>query len=340
MAKYFGIDLRALSGARILLSLAVLYDLAIRWSTAAAFLSDEGVLTVAQAKQRVPLDWLPSLHCVSGNLEWQRLLLFLHGLAALALLLGWRTRVVTPLCWYLTLSLHFRNELVLNGGDYFLRYLLFWAMFLPLNCHYSLDEKAGRAPQYKAVIGNLATAGLYLQVALLYWGAAMTKTAPVWTQEHLALYYALHLDSFATPLGVWVREQSALLPLATRLAYWLEWLAPLLLFLGKKPLRLLGVTLLVSLHIGIALCMHVGLFWLFPCCALLALAPLTFGDQESEEPTLAPALSALVGLTMLVQPYLNLSQLRPGLLPIPRPLFTITRTLGFHYGWNMWSRPG
>lgn len=339
LTKFFGIDLRALSGARILLGLVVLYDLVVRWTSVQAFMLDSGVWTGVEAKAKLPIPWVPSLHCFHGSLEWQGVLFLLHGAVGLGILLGWRTRLLVPICWYLTISLHFRNEAILNGGDYFLRALLFWLMFLPLSTHYSLDRKAGRVPpDLPPVIANMATAGLYLQVVVLYWGAAMSKPGPVWVDQHRAIYYALHLDAFATPFGAWLRQHEAILPWLTRGSLGIEWGAPLLLILGRKRLRALGLLLLASLHVGIILCLQVGLFWIIPLIALMALVPTSFKDGPTREVALHPALNVLLGGIMLLQPYLNLYAFRPQMVPLPMSLYYLVRVSGFHYGWNMFAR--
>jgi hypothetical protein len=55
----------------------------------------------------------------------------LHLAAALALILGYKARLASGLCWLLLTSLHWRNPLVELPEDFWLRLFLFWGMVLP-----------------------------------------------------------------------------------------------------------------------------------------------------------------------------------------------------------------
>lgn len=344
MKKFFGIDLRGLAVMRILLGLTLLYDLGVRWRSVDIFLADSGVLTLAQARINSYLTWVPSVHFLSGEASFQSFLLIVHACCALALLVGWRTSVMAVIVWYLTLSLHFRNELILNGGDYVLRALLFWGMFLPWGKRFSVDARREGQEAPANVVANLATVALILQFCLLYWGAAMNKHDSVWVQDYMALYYALHLDCFATPVGVWLREFPWLLKVGTIFTLCAQWFAPLFLVVGSKWLRALGVATLVFFHLAIALTMNVGTFWIIPIAGLVALLPSEFWDRFSEPtqgrelPAPHPIFSAALGVLILVLPYLNLSQVKRDEFKVPMPLYIAMRTLGFHWGWDMFAR--
>jgi hypothetical protein len=349
MERFFGIDLRGLAVMRILLGVTLLYDLACRAISLEVFLTDQGVYPVSQASANIPLSWVPSVHLLSGSWGFQVFLLALHALAALAFLVGRQTRLATVLCWFLTASLHFRNEMILNGGDYLLRTTLFWCMFLPMGCRYSWDayKKAkvgGRPPT--GVVANMATAGLLFQICVLYWGSAMNKDIDVWLLDPQALYYALNLDPFTSSIGVHLREATGLLAVLTVAAYFLEWLAPIMVLLGRSTLRILGISLLVSFHLAVAVLMQVGLFWLIPLSPLIAFLPGSVWDRilpekDGAEPytgRLPVALDVALATLLVFLPYLNLSLMRPRMLPVASPLYAVYRTLGFHYGWNMFAR--
>ena len=42
--------------------------------------------------------------------------------------------------WFMTTSLQTRNYFVGHSGDTYLRLMLFWAIFMPLGEHFSLDR--------------------------------------------------------------------------------------------------------------------------------------------------------------------------------------------------------
>ena len=107
---------------------------------------------------------LPSLHLMAGSARAQIALFVLAGVAAALLAVGWRTRIATFVSWFLLGSLHARNELVLDGGDHLLRYLLFWCLFLPLGARWSLDARrrgaaAEPARRVLARLGGAAAPG-------------------------------------------------------------------------------------------------------------------------------------------------------------------------------------
>ena len=110
------IDLRSLAVLRIGLGLLILADLLIRGGDLSVWLSDDGVLP-----RDTVIDWIASsqwsLYFVSGSWFWSLLLFGLAGLAAIALILGFRTRWATLLSFVLLASLHNRAPIVLQSGD-------------------------------------------------------------------------------------------------------------------------------------------------------------------------------------------------------------------------------
>src|SRR5262249_35841222 len=131
----------------------------------------------------------------------------LSTVAALAMLVGFQTRVATVLSWYLLASLQARNPwLAAMGGDRLLRIFLFWGCLLPLDARFSID--AARDPRLRET-GNryesIAGAALLVQVALVYFATGWLKKTSRWL-DGTAVFYVLHLDYYATSFGVWLRE--------------------------------------------------------------------------------------------------------------------------------------
>ncbi len=91
-------------------------------------------------------DLAPDRTTANGQTWFAVSLLLLEALAALALALGWRTRLATLFCFVLEASLLNRNRMVLIGGDILLVCLLFWALFLPLGARWSVDATLSTAP--------------------------------------------------------------------------------------------------------------------------------------------------------------------------------------------------
>lgn len=287
LAHRFGFDLRALAIFRMALGLLVIFDAVTRLGDAEAFYSNFGVMPIANYLQEVANRMHISLHFASGLLAWQYLLLTLQILSGLALLLGLRTRHAVIIAWILTVSLHNRNVLILNGGDVLLRLLLFWSMFLPLGSQWSIDDLLTRltansdAMSQKNLILSGGSIALTLQLVYVYLGTALLKTGPDWWPNGTASYYALALDSFVTPFGLWLRQWTALLQYATYAVYFLELLAPLFWFspICLVPLRCFSIVALIFLHLNFELTMRLGMFPWIDIAALLVLLPSQVLDR-------------------------------------------------------------
>lgn len=276
LRQLFGIDLRTLALFRATLGAVLAVDIGQRLGDAAAFYSDAGVLPRSWLAQFGD-HWRVSAYLASGQTWFAVLLLALQGLAALALVFGWRTRPAAVLAFVLEASLLNRNELVLTQGDTLLVCLLFWSLFLPLGARWSVDASLGsRPPPQEPQHLSWASAALLLQVVSVYFFNALLKSGPVWWPEGTALHYALQLDRYATPLGVWLRQYPDALSALSGLIWWLELLGPWLVFspLFNRPLRLLALLLFAGLQLGALLCLRLGLS---PFAALAGLTVLAGG---------------------------------------------------------------
>ncbi len=262
-------DLRSLATFRIGLSLVLLGDLSHRLGDLRSHYTDQGVLPRADLWTDVtqPLAW--SFHGLSGSSDLQLGLFGLSLSAAVALLLGFRTRAATWASFLLLVSLHHRNPLVLNGGDVLLRVLLFWALFLPIGARWSMDARW--RPGSNTYTGAPLVA-LLLQVCLMYWTTAALKNDAAWRTEGTAIYYALSVGQFATPLTPLLLNYPFAMKALTFGTLALEAFGPFLAWvpIATGRFRLMAVTAFAGLHIGIGLVMAIGFF---PWICLVAWTP-------------------------------------------------------------------
>jgi len=179
------------------------------------------------------------------------------------------------LSWGLLASLVVRNKLLVQGGDNLLLLLLFWGLFLPLGARYSVDAAVNRTPPKSSMYWSMATTALIVQLMAVYFFSALLKSGPEWIPNGTAIAYALHLDYFVRPLGVWLREFPTLTQGATYHVWYLELLAPWLIAcpFWFKPLRWITLILLAGLHLGIAATMNVGLFFMISIVGLIVFVP-------------------------------------------------------------------
>jgi predicted DCC family thiol-disulfide oxidoreductase YuxK len=278
----FGIDLRTLALFRVALAAMVIADLVSRARDLTAHYTDAGILP--RAALLGPLgQWQPSLHLMSGSATFQGVLFLIAGIAALALLVGYRTRAATILSWLLLISLQARNIPISQGGDVLLAMLLFWSMFLPLGARWSVDAALQTRPERGSGDGyfSIATMALLLQCMSVYFFSAQLKAGSAWMPDGTAVYYALQIDYLATPFAVWLRQFPDLLTLLTYYVWWLELLGPLLIFspILFLPLRLALMAMFISMHIGFLLCLEIGVFPLISITSLLAFTPGWVWDQ-------------------------------------------------------------
>lgn len=262
---------------RIATGLVLLIDLFIRSLSIKAFFTDEGVLPIEVLKQ---YNWSPnyfSFHAISGDLWWQIILFIINALCIVLLIIGYRTRLFTFICWIFLTSIQNRNPFILQGGDDMLRLLLFWAIFLPWGERYSMQKKSSYKNQYF----DWANIGYILLPASVFFFSALLKTSPEWRTDGTALYYALSLDQIRMPGGSLLYHFPILMKILTYVVFYIELLAPILLILPFVPskVRLIGIISYLCLFIGIASTVYVGLFYIIGITSLIGLLPSSIIDR-------------------------------------------------------------
>ncbi|MBL7931800.1 MAG: HTTM domain-containing protein [Bacteroidia bacterium] len=270
--KNYNADPRALAIMRIGIALIVICDLAIRMCDLEAHYTDAGIWPTDLIKNFGWNHGYWSAHALSGGYEFQLILFVLHFICALGVLFGFRTRLSTMLTWLLTISLHNRNIFILQSGDDLLRMVLFWGLFLPWNQVYSLDAKAGRVRN----ISNVwVVPGYFALIASVYFFSVILKTDPEWHSQGLAVYYALSLEQLRLPLGDFIYNYPGLLKILTHLVYYTEFLVPIFILLPSRSgrSRLLAFAMIFMLHVGFALTLYVGLFYIIGIVSAIGLIP-------------------------------------------------------------------
>ena len=276
LTQVFGLDPRSLALFRICVAGLLLVDLAIRLQDFSAMYTEAGILPLDQAA-RYHDEWRWSLHFLSAASGFQGMLLALAGLWALALLVGWHTRLATILSWVLLVSLHARMPLILNAGDSYLRLLVFWSVFLPLGKAWSLDTLRRPQPAGGAETPALSVAGaaILLQVCIVYWYSGLAKLNEVWLGGN-AMDHLLRYSMLVKPLGEYLVDFHGLLEGLTRGTVLLEIAGPFALLAPWKGVRAAAVALFSAFHIGIELTLHVGLFAFVSLTGLTLFLPASF----------------------------------------------------------------
>jgi hypothetical protein len=190
---YLTIDPRSLGVGRIVLSLILLFDLVHRaWAGITLWYSNEGLLPNHTLLWRPPTQWMFSLFFMASWTDEAVVGFALCGLVYLALLVGWRTRLMQTLAVVAVMSLHSRVPFLENGGDWTLGELALWTAFLPLGRRFSFDavraslrrrrettaaelnDRAGLEGDATPVV-SLAVLALVLQLANAYSSTPCTR---------------------------------------------------------------------------------------------------------------------------------------------------------------------
>jgi uncharacterized membrane protein YphA (DoxX/SURF4 family) len=271
----YAIDVRSLILFRICLGIILVFEVITKSSRLTTYYTDMGELPRSAAIAEMG-NWEFSFHLMNGTTQFQILLFGIQFALAVMVLLGLRTRVAVVFSWLMLISLHSRNGLILSGADCLLRMLLFWAMFLPLDKSYS--EKQSQRTL------SMATAGIIIQMLLVYLCTGLLKNDPTWAKDYTAVYYALNLEQFTTSYGNFLLQFPNLLKVLTFTTRWLEVLGPILLSLPylTRWLRLPLVLAFMSFHFGLILTYEIGLFPYICMLGWILFLPTEFWDFLSQ----------------------------------------------------------
>jgi hypothetical protein len=277
--KYLSLDVRALSLMRMCIALIILLDLGIRISDLEAFYSDTGVVPLYMLFSNAWNSYSVSIHTLNGMWQVQLVLFGFAFFCGIMLFIGYRTRLFTILSWFMLLSLHNRNGLILQGGDDLLRMVLFWGIFLPWGGRYSCDHIIDKSVSPSKLNFSAATVAYVLQICYIYSGSALLK-GPEWSEHYTAMYYAYSLDQVAFPVLKHIYYYPELLKKLTMIAYYFELLVPVLFFIPFKHqlFRSIGVISIMLFHVINASTMFIGLFPVIGIATVTGILPSSAMD--------------------------------------------------------------
>ena len=266
------IDTRTLAVFRLGVAMLILADLFLRARNFSLFYTDQGVVPQSLATEAAPVDvW--SVYFVSTEPAVTAALFVLQGLLAVQLLVGYRTRIATVLSLVFVVSLDLRNPLVLSYADVLFWWLLFWAIFLPLDERWSIDAvHADRQP--RDAVANPASALILLQMITMYVVNGYHKSqSELWTSGEAAIL-VLGLDDMTFLLADLVGSVPSLLQYGG-LAWYYMLLFSWLLVLARGRTRTALVSLFMFAHLSFAVTVRIGAF------AFVAIAGLCLFLQSS-----------------------------------------------------------
>ncbi len=256
-------------------------DLLQRFSTLKAHYTDEGVLPRAlmHAVGMAPI----GLYDLVGGTAGVVVLASISLVSAVALGLGFQTRLATIASWVLLASLQNRNPFVYHSGDDLLRLLLFWGMFLPLGARWSVDA---RRPSEVSTAGltsvvSVGSVGLFLQLLYIFVFLFDHKLMGTAWRNGTAVYDALSVEQYTSSLGSELLRFPSVLPFLTYAVLLQQGITFVLLAspILVGPLRLLAIVCAIATQIGFGLCFELGTFPWITSFAMLAMLPAWFWQE-------------------------------------------------------------
>jgi hypothetical protein len=146
-----------------------------------------------------------------------RLLAVVLLVAAVALTVGWHSRVAALIVFVGILSFDRANPFALNTGDGLLRLIALYLAFAPTGAAYSLDRLRTTGSFWSAQVRAPWTLRLLqIQLSMIYLFSVLNKLSGTTWREGTAVSYALRLDDIATfALPTWLTTDPVSMNLAT-----------------------------------------------------------------------------------------------------------------------------
>nr|WP_246482809.1 HTTM domain-containing protein [Brachybacterium halotolerans] len=124
-----------------------------------------------------------------------------------AFLLGWRTRIVTPLLFIAYTTLNGQNTPISDGGNYFIRIMLVYLILVDVSRRWSLDARRRAAKrsaetQTGSVLHNIGLCLVVAQICTVYLEAGLYKVQGDLWQNGTAVYYPLQSVAYGVFPGL------------------------------------------------------------------------------------------------------------------------------------------
>nr|WP_281359019.1 HTTM domain-containing protein [Isoptericola chiayiensis] len=211
--------------------------------------------------------------------------LLLVGLAVL-LTIGWRSRLVAPVFLVLWVSLLESSPLTGDQSDNIFRILLLYLCFADLGGRWSLDARRrarkaalhgaprpfgplgtptfnARAEQAGTLLHNFAVIMAGTQICLIYVASGLYKAQGALWQDGTAIYYPLQLSHYRPwpELADILVANPFMVAVVTYFSVFIQLFFPLMLL--QRWTRLIAISGVLSMHVGIAVVMGLPFFSLF-----------------------------------------------------------------------------
>ena len=197
-------------------------------------------------------------------LVWYCIAIILAG----AFTLGWRTRIITPLLFIFYTAINAQNTPISDGGNYFIRIMLIYLIFVDVSKRWSLDSRrrarsrstSKRETEIGTVLHNVALCLVIAQLCIVYFEAGMYKVPGTLWENGTAIYYPLQSEAYGVfPLmSDLLTHNSWMVTLITYGTVIVQVAFPFMLF--NRITRRIALILVLGMHVGIAIFMGLPFF--------------------------------------------------------------------------------
>lgn len=337
------LDKRSLSLFRCFLAIFIVADIWVRAQDLQLFYTDAGVVKA----EDITYGWV-SIYTWFDSTEWVVFLFFMTVALALVLLNGGHSRWVLLILFYLTLSLHIKNYLVINAGDQWFKWILLLSAFLPLD-HYRWIGKSTKQSKAQLLFSSPWTFLFLLQIVLVYSIAGFSKRNDVWTSG-IAVQYIMQVHVYAKSTASWLLEYPSIMKGLNYFTLMLEKFGWLLFFIPVKKgyVRMGLVSVFIAFHLGLFLFLELGMFPWLALVVWSAVLPSGFWEfffkkeksiksstlELKHESPITIGLSAFVFCLMIYALVMNAKSFS-GIKPVSKVIKSIRLT----QRWGLFAKP-
>lgn len=276
------IDYRTLAVFRVFAGILIIIDILLRSRNLNTFYTENGLLSeeiIAQGTEN-------SLGILLFGDSTTVIIVFcIQILFALLLIIGYKTRLAIVISFLLVVTIDSANPFVTSYADTLFRYLLFWAMFLPLGYKWSVDSAlSDKKERNRSSVEIIASAMILIQMFIMYFvnGFKKFQNHDSWINGD-AIISILHYER----VTFFLTEYVLLIPdtiIALMGLYWYIFLLVLSWFLiitVGRARYVIAIGFAIG-HLGLALTTRIGAFSFVSILGLILFFQSEFWDDISK----------------------------------------------------------
>lgn len=179
-------------------------------------------------------------------------------LLLLCLMVGFRTKIVAPLTYFMQMMFVNRNMSVMFGVDMIANFYFLYLCFANSGARYSIDSLQAKTPEKSGLFSHIAWRLMQVQLCVIYGYSGMEKLKGTRWWDGSAIWDVLSMGSMQRWDLSFVAHTPLLLAAAVYIVLFWEIYFPILVWVPR--LRLIMLLFGLQMHIGIFLFMNLPSF--------------------------------------------------------------------------------